>query len=638
MRLWICASILLVGCTDADDGPRPASPLQVVGYLESKALRETSGLARSQRRDGLLWAINDDGPADLHGINTRGDRVTRIRLAKTNNRDWEDLASFSLGGEAYLVVADIGDNDRDRNDVTLHIVEEPDIDEKKIKVEWRIDFTYPEGPRDAEAIAVDAAAERIFVLSKRDIPARLYALPLKPDTDDTIIAEYVGVVGGLPQPSRRDVNDAPLTGDWHWQPTGMDFAGDGSGALILTYRAMYYFARNGHEPWLDALQRAPLGLRLARYPNAESIAFGQDDEVAFITTEKTNAPLLRVDLSAARRHSRTADATGASAAITIMTFNVQNLFDNTDDPGKDDKAYLPLAAKQNEAHVTECNTIEVESWRNECLYLDWSDAAIEHKLGVVADTIKQVNDGRGADIIAFQEVENAAILNRLRDEFLTDSAYEPAILIEGQDVRGIDVAFLSRLPLAEPAVLHPLTFEDFADREGDTRGVLQATFELPDGSFITGFAVHFPAPFHPTAMREAAYRHLNELRAKLPDTHHVFAAGDFNTTSSEDNEQRMLERFARPTWSVAHDFCTGCPGTHYYARDDSWSFLDMILYAAGRGEKTTWRIRADSVRIANANPAQVQDPGIPFRYNAAGQTGVSDHWPLIVTFEPAKKQ
>ena len=37
-------------------------------------------------------------------------------------------------------------------------------------------------------------------------------------------------------------------------------------------------------------------------------------------------------------------------------------------------------------------------------------------------------------------------------------------------------------------------------------------FELPDGSVLTGFSVHFPAPFHPTEMREVAYRRLNELR------------------------------------------------------------------------------------------------------------------------------
>jgi len=235
-------------------------------------------------------------------------------------------------------------------------------------------------------------------------------------------------------------------------------------------------------------------------------------------------------------------------------------------------------------------------------------------------------------------VENIAILERLRNEHLADSGYLPAILIEGQDIRGIDVAFLSRMPLAEAAKLHPLFLEDYPDRVGDTRGVLEATFELPDGSLLTGFSVHFPAPFHPTEMRELAYEHLNGLRARLPPDRNVFAAGDFNTTGSEDSEQKVLDRFAEPYWTVAHELCEGCKGTQYYAPDDSWSFLDMILFAPGRGEKTTWQIRADSVQIANRHAQQVTKDGTPLRFDPVELVGVSDHWPVLLTLELMQKQ
>jgi endonuclease/exonuclease/phosphatase family metal-dependent hydrolase len=337
--------------------------------------------------------------------------------------------------------------------------------------------------------------------------------------------------------------------------------------------------------------------------------------------------------------STTDPAIAAPLAITIMTFNVQNLFDNNDDPGKDDKAYLPIDAKQNDAHINACNEIEVESWRDECLNLDWSNEALEHKLTVLANTIRQVNGGSGADIIALQEVENLRILERLRTEHLAGLGYRPAILIEGTDLRGIDVAFLSRMPLAQPPALHPLSLPDFPEREGDTRGVLQADFRLPDGSILSGFSVHFPAPFHPTEMRIAAYRHLTDLLEALPDSHHAFAAGDFNTTSVEDNEKKMLDTYARPHWMLAHDIgCEKCKGSHYYAKDDSWSFLDMILFSEARGKNTTARIRADSVRIANLHPPQVSDNGTPERYRSAQGTGVSDHWPLVATVELTQKQ
>ena len=328
-----------------------------------------------------------------------------------------------------------------------------------------------------------------------------------------------------------------------------------------------------------------------------------------------------------------------AASVTVMTFNVENLFDNIDDPEKYDETYLPIEAKQNAAHIAACNEIEVDSWRSQCLNLDWSDAVIDHKLDVLAATIRQVNDGDGADIILLQEVENASILNRLRSEKLSDLNYGPAILVEGTDIRGIDVAMLSRLPLAGAPLLHPLSLPDFPERQGDTRGVLQATFTLPDGSLLTAFSVHFPAPFHPTAMRVAAYEHLEGLRAALPADQHAFAAGDFNTSSTEDAREGLLDTYARPNWTLAHDIgCTECKGSHYYHRDESWSYLDMILFSAARGGKTTAKIRGDSVAIANHYPPQVSDSGTPERFRSESGTGVSDHWPMVATIELTEKQ
>ena len=299
MRLLICASILLASCAEADRAAPEESAIRLVGYLESKSLQEASGLARSNVRDDLIWAINDDGPASVYAVGTSGEKLGRVTLSGRNNRDWEDLASFVLDEQPYLLVASVGDNEARRKDVTLFVVEEPDPDDDKVKVEWEVEFTYPEGPRDAEAIAVDAESEQILVLSKRDIPARLYSLPLRPKGDDRITAEFLGTVTSLPQPSRRDVNNALALRDWHWQPTGMDISPAGDALLILTYRGVYYYAREQDEAWEEAATRSPLGVSLGKYRNAEAIAFTRNGETAFVTTEKLNAPLLRIDLTGA---------------------------------------------------------------------------------------------------------------------------------------------------------------------------------------------------------------------------------------------------------------------------------------------------------------------------------------------------
>ncbi len=316
-----------------------------------------------------------------------------------------------------------------------------------------------------------------------------------------------------------------------------------------------------------------------------------------------------------------------SAPISIMTFNVENLFDATHDAGKNDETYLPASEKKNTAHIEKCKKISVRRWRDQCLYWDWSEAVVDQKLRVVSDAIKQVNGGQGPDIIALQEVENISILERLRNDYLTGLGYQPALLLEGKDKRGIDVAFLSKLPVTE-AKLHPITFpESLKKRAGDTRPILEASFKLPNGETLAGFSVHFPAPYHPTEMREVAYTTLNKIVAALPKNQAVFAAGDFNTTLEEDTDKSMLKRWVRPTWQVAHDLCEACPGTSYYPPKDDWSFLDMVLWRETAG----WKITGSF--LANQTPEQVLPNGTPKRFQLPEASGVSDHWPLVMVVE-----
>ena len=72
-------------------------------------------------------------------------------------------------------------------------------------------------------------------------------------------------------------------------------------------------------------------------------------------------------------------------AVTIMTFNVENLFDNKDDVGKVDETFFALSDKQSEEHKKGCAEIQVERWRDQCLNWDWNDAVIEKKLAIIAE-------------------------------------------------------------------------------------------------------------------------------------------------------------------------------------------------------------------------------------------------------------
>jgi len=300
MRSIIALIVLLAGCDSgapeaSQERVQPRTTVVLAGRLENRNIDEASGLARSQTNADVFWVINDSGKPRLHPIDTRGRALGQVKLDDANNADWEDLSSFKFDGKPYLLVADIGDNDGKRKDVRLYFVKEPEPDEKKVDVAWSFEFSYPGGPQDAEAIAVDIENERVLVLSKREIPAMLYEVPLRPDGDKRQKAERLGVPA-LPQPRRQDVEFAPKTKNYWWQPTGMDLADDSSAAVILTYRGVFYYPRRAGEDWMDALRRKPAALSMGDYGEAESVAFNADSTSIYVTLEGRGAPVIRIDL------------------------------------------------------------------------------------------------------------------------------------------------------------------------------------------------------------------------------------------------------------------------------------------------------------------------------------------------------
>ncbi len=266
--------------------------------MENADIREASGLALSRRQDGRLWTINDGGAGPvLYALSIDGTEHGAVHLANARNVDWEDMASFELDGTPWLLVADVGDNLGKREQVTLYIVAEPDLSTQDAVSSRQINLRYPDGPRDVEAVAVDANEQRVYLLSKRTIPAQLYSVPLATagsTRSEIVTATYLGTVASIPQPTQDDLDRALVEQDWHWQPTAMDFSADGRMAVILTYPAAYLYDRQNGESWLDALQRPPIRLELGNIKEAEATALGR--ESIFVTVEARHAPIYRIQI------------------------------------------------------------------------------------------------------------------------------------------------------------------------------------------------------------------------------------------------------------------------------------------------------------------------------------------------------
>lgn len=266
------------------------------GRMQNAVIHEASGLAVSRRKNGRLWTMNDGGSgAVLYALSDDGTEHGSVHLTNARNVDWEDLASFELDGTPWLLVADVGDNLANRDHVSIYIVEEPDLSRPNAQSSRQIDFRYPDGPRDVEAVAVDASKRRIYLLSKRTVPARLYSVPLVTtagNNEGVVNASYLGIVASIPQPTQEDLDRALVEENWHWQPTAMDFSADGKTAIILTYPAVFLYKRRHDESWLQALQRTPARFELGGIREAEAAVLSLNS--IFLTVEATRAPIYRI--------------------------------------------------------------------------------------------------------------------------------------------------------------------------------------------------------------------------------------------------------------------------------------------------------------------------------------------------------
>ncbi len=274
-----------------------------VGMIVTPEISEASGLASSARDANLFWVINDSGnSATLFAIAVEGQIRARYTIADTPNYDWEDLAGFSLDNQPYLLIADVGDNRAERSGCSLYIVEEPVVPDKPstetalLPVKWRISFRYPEGPRDCEAVAVDARQKRVLLLSKRDTPPVLYEVPLMP-VSGTVMAKPIGPMTTIPPPTLEEL-DQPYGFSWS-RPTAMDLTNDGNRLIVLTYKNAYAFIRQPGQSWPAVITAPPVSIALPHpttglLPIREALCVQPRTGTLFITGERPPAPVFRL--------------------------------------------------------------------------------------------------------------------------------------------------------------------------------------------------------------------------------------------------------------------------------------------------------------------------------------------------------
>ncbi|MFP5071060.1 hypothetical protein ACLFMI_15530 [Pseudonocardia nantongensis] len=244
--------------------PRPACT------VEDPRVAELSGLVAAgpagAPASGYHAVVDGDGPARVYTLDPGTCAVTGVREAQAGVTDVEDLGTTPDG---TLWLADIGDNPAQRDTVRLVVV--PPSGPARVH-----ELTYPDGPRDAEAILVSDDGVPLIV-DKTTGAAGVYrpATPLD------------GAPGPVPMTRVADVvlpwsgtSGGPLGPSGSRTVTGAAVGPAGSPdrvAALRTYTDAWLFRLPAGAPadadaLVTALRGSPLPVPLPDEPQGEAVA------------------------------------------------------------------------------------------------------------------------------------------------------------------------------------------------------------------------------------------------------------------------------------------------------------------------------------------------------------------------------
>ena len=340
--------------------------------------------------------------------------------------------------------------------------------------------------------------------------------------------------------------------------------------------------------------------------------------------------------------------------LMVASYNIENLFDTEKDPNpelKDDQ-FTPSGDYK------------------------WTEAKLKRKLTHLGQAIRSLNGGQGPDILALNEVENAAVVARLRDEALGDLGYGPVVHLDTEDKRGIDNAILSRHPLIGEPVLHTVHVPGHPLwKDQKTRGILEATFDV-GGVPLTVFVNHWPAMDYSERKKQREHvgqqlRALIEAKQAADPSAEIMVLGDFNASPGEASfgpsglgasgdpevvKKKQLPLYdtvacladqlraakgqapARSLSAVDALLASDGPamGSHYDGWTKKWNLFDQIFVSRGLLDEAGLTWVPGSTQIARS-PLLTNDKGHPrsqfpsekYAEHTVEDIGFSDHYPLV---------
>lgn len=248
---------------------------QKIGKVTNAVLSEISGITESSYNDGYFWVHNDSGDeSQIYLIDSMAKLQLTVKLDGINLVDCEDIAKITVDKVSYLLLADIGNNRRNREVLTIYMIPEPRIDFKSAIVHIdsdkvkKIEFKYSDKKRDAESIFVDDQNKDIYIVSKRDFQSTVFSFPLSAVEKSTVLSLQPQLL-------------LPFT-----FATSADMSKDGRFIVIKNLTNIYLWERPLDEPILETLARTYQQIPYEIEPQGEAICFANKGHYFYTISER----------------------------------------------------------------------------------------------------------------------------------------------------------------------------------------------------------------------------------------------------------------------------------------------------------------------------------------------------------------
>jgi hypothetical protein len=243
-------------------------PAGTISQIHDERIKESSGLAASAQHPDLVYTVNDRGNHPMiYAVQVSTGDV--VGVTDISSLGVEDTESIAVDGEGTLWLGDLGDNDHQRDNISIVSFPEPGPGTHELVSAARYGVKLPDGPFDVEGMLVHPRTSEVFVVSKnRDGLGKIYRLPeLTPGSSST--AEDLDVA------APQMVTDATFTHD-------------GRKALLRTEDDVWVY---------DATSWQPVArLDTPKLRQGESITVEQGDQSVLLGSEGKNSPLVRIPL------------------------------------------------------------------------------------------------------------------------------------------------------------------------------------------------------------------------------------------------------------------------------------------------------------------------------------------------------